>query len=130
MHITILAHGSRGDVQPYLALGVGLKQAGHSVRLAAPEMFRPFVTEYGLEFAPLAGDPRILMQTAVEQAGGKPNLLRTVPVVLKYVTPVALQVIADGRRACEGTEAIVHSFLTATLGHEIALNQASRIFPL
>ncbi|MGB7417232.1 MAG: glycosyltransferase [Thermosynechococcaceae cyanobacterium] len=33
MHITILAIGSRGDVQPFVALGVGLKQAGYQVRL-------------------------------------------------------------------------------------------------
>ena len=28
MHITVLAHGSRGDVQPYVALGPGLEDAG------------------------------------------------------------------------------------------------------
>jgi hypothetical protein len=32
MHITILALGSRGDVQPYAVLGSGLKSAGHQVR--------------------------------------------------------------------------------------------------
>lgn len=58
MHISVLAHSSRGDVQPYLALGVGFQRAGHEVRLAAPELFRGFVARYGLEFAPLAGDPR------------------------------------------------------------------------
>lgn len=121
MHITILAHGSRGDVQPYVALGLGLKQAGHCIRLAAPELFRPFVAEYGLEFAPLAGDPRILMQNAVEQAGGRPNLLRIAPVMLKYATPLALQVIKDARQACQGTQAIIHSLLTTVVGHEIAL---------
>ena len=34
MHITILAIGSRGDVQPYAALGMGLQAAGHQVRIA------------------------------------------------------------------------------------------------
>ena len=29
MNITILTIGSRGDVQPFVALGVGLKEAGH-----------------------------------------------------------------------------------------------------
>jgi sterol 3beta-glucosyltransferase len=121
MHITILAHGSRGDVQPYVALGLGLKEAGHSVRIAAPELFRVFVAEYGLEFAPLAGDPRILMQSVVEQAGGRSGLLRAAPVVLRFATSVALQVIQDARQACLGTEAIIHSLLMTTVGHEIAL---------
>jgi sterol 3beta-glucosyltransferase len=35
MHIAILTIGSRGDVQPYVALGVAPKSAGHTVTLAA-----------------------------------------------------------------------------------------------
>lgn len=124
MHITILAYGSRGDVQPYIALGLGLKQAGHTVRVAAPEMFRSFVTDHNLEFAPLAGDPRILIQDAVERGGGRTSLLRIGPAILKYAAPLALQVIKDARQACQGTEAIIHTFLTAVAGHEIALQMA------
>lgn len=37
MQITIIAGGSRGDVQPYVALGQGLKGAGHLVHLLAPQ---------------------------------------------------------------------------------------------
>ena len=36
MNITILTHGTRGDVQPFVALALGLQKAGHRVRLAAP----------------------------------------------------------------------------------------------
>ena len=67
---TILAHGSRGDVQPYVALGRGLRQAGHRVRLACPARFEQMVVDNGLEFAPLAGDPTTLardLRTLVEQ---------------------------------------------------------------
>lgn len=39
MHITILTIGSRGDVQPFIALGLGLKQAGHHVQLATHSNF-------------------------------------------------------------------------------------------
>ena len=82
MRITLLAHGSRGDVQPYVALGAGLRQAGHTVRLAAPEMFRTFVEEHGLEFAPLAGDPTRLAQDLVERGGVGSNVLQQVRVIL------------------------------------------------
>ena len=68
MHVTILAYGSRGDVQPYVALGAGFRRAGHSVRLAAPRMFGSFVTEHGLEFSPLAGNPAQLVIQAVAVA--------------------------------------------------------------
>ncbi len=43
INITILTQGSRGDVQPYVALGTGLKKAGYHVRMPAPEVFRPLV---------------------------------------------------------------------------------------
>lgn len=50
MIVSILTGGSRGDVQPYLALGKRLRQAGHSVRLIASDDFELFVTEAGLTF--------------------------------------------------------------------------------
>jgi len=43
MRIVILAMGSRGDVQPYVALGKGLHAAGHGVRLLASENYGSFV---------------------------------------------------------------------------------------
>ncbi|MDX2139288.1 MAG: glycosyltransferase [Chloroflexota bacterium] len=49
--ITIVASGSRGDVQPYVALGKGLKDAGYTVRLLASENFAALAGEAGLEFA-------------------------------------------------------------------------------
>ncbi|WP_028604232.1 glycosyltransferase [Ottowia thiooxydans] len=52
---TILALGSRGDIQPLLALAMGLKKAGYSVRFAAPADFEEWVSGLGLEYARLAG---------------------------------------------------------------------------
>ena len=50
MKIVIPASGSRGDVQPYIALGGGLKAAGHHVRLVTSDDFETLVREAGLEF--------------------------------------------------------------------------------
>jgi hypothetical protein len=50
MRIAIIAPGSRGDVQPYIALGKGLAKAGHGVRLVPPQDFdlaRTRVVAYG-----------------------------------------------------------------------------------
>lgn len=55
----ILIVGSRGDVQPFIALGKGLKAAGHRVRLSTHVNFREFVSENGLEFYPLKGTTTI-----------------------------------------------------------------------
>lgn len=64
MHITILALGSRGDVQPYAALGKGLKTAGHAVRFITFEAFAPLIAENGLDFHPIHGDPQGLVTSA------------------------------------------------------------------
>ncbi len=53
MNITLLAIGSRGDVQPLVALGVGLRQRGHAVRLVAGDEFEALAGGAGLEFVPL-----------------------------------------------------------------------------
>lgn len=50
MRITILASGSRGDVEPYVALGKGLAEAGHAVRLVTHEDFEGLVASNGIEF--------------------------------------------------------------------------------
>ena len=63
MHITIVAIGSRGDIQPYIALGQGLQQAGHDVRLNTHLDFEALVREHHLEFAPLHGNVCDLMSS-------------------------------------------------------------------
>jgi UDP:flavonoid glycosyltransferase YjiC (YdhE family) len=60
MRITILTYRSRGNVQPFLPLSLGLMANGHSVKLAAPARFRELVEEHGIDFVSLAGDPEDL----------------------------------------------------------------------
>lgn len=48
MRVAVLAIGSRGDVQPYVALGQGLRNAGHDVRFVTTEEFAPLAREHGL----------------------------------------------------------------------------------
>eukprot|EP01113_Clastostelium_recurvatum_P008439 TRINITY_DN13989_c0_g2_i1.p1 TRINITY_DN13989_c0_g2~~TRINITY_DN13989_c0_g2_i1.p1 ORF type:complete len:254 (+),score=45.06 TRINITY_DN13989_c0_g2_i1:34-762(+) len=58
LHITILASGSRGDIQPYAVLAYGLQKRGHTVRLATEERMRPFVYTFpGVEYVHVSGDP-------------------------------------------------------------------------
>lgn len=49
-HIAVFASGSRGDVQPYIALAQGLQQAGHNVLMVASQDFETLATEAGLPF--------------------------------------------------------------------------------
>ncbi|CAF4184998.1 unnamed protein product, partial [Rotaria sordida] len=67
--ILMLIVGTRGDVQPFIALAKALLSHGHRVRLATHEVFRTFVRENGIEFYPLAGNPADLMSFMVKNAG-------------------------------------------------------------
>lgn len=43
MEITILTYLSRGDVQPFIPLSLGLQECGHSIKLAAHSEFASLV---------------------------------------------------------------------------------------
>ncbi|KAJ5298272.1 uncharacterized protein N7443_006392 [Penicillium atrosanguineum] len=74
MNIVIQVVGSRGDIQPFVALGIALKEAGHRVRVATHETFRSFILEVGLEFFNIGGDPRKLMAYMVKNPGLLPSM--------------------------------------------------------
>jgi len=69
MNICIMVVGTRGDVQPFIAIGNRLQQHGHRVRLATHAVYREFVVEHGLEFYPLGGDPKELAAYMVKTGG-------------------------------------------------------------
>ncbi|KAI5367462.1 putative UDP-glucuronosyl/UDP-glucosyltransferase, ubiquitin interacting [Septoria linicola] len=74
MNVVIQVVGSRGDVQPFVALGKVLKETyGHRVRLATHPNFKDFVTENGLEFFTIGGDPQALMAFMVKNPGLMPG---------------------------------------------------------
>lgn len=74
LNIVIHVVGSRGDVQPFLALGNELQKYGHRVRLATHGRFKDFVHDSGLEFYPIGGDPGDLMSYMVKNPGLIPSM--------------------------------------------------------
>ncbi|MEM7335735.1 MAG: glycosyltransferase [Chloroflexota bacterium] len=61
MKLSIITIGSRGDVQPYVALGCGLQKAGFDVSIVTYEYYRQFIEAYGLKLKPLQGDPKEIL---------------------------------------------------------------------
>ncbi|KAJ6681491.1 STEROL 3-BETA-GLUCOSYLTRANSFERASE [Salix koriyanagi] len=57
LKIAMLVVGTRGDVQPFLAIAERLQEFGHHVRLATHANFCSFVRSAGVDFYPLGGDP-------------------------------------------------------------------------
>ncbi|KAL4914590.1 hypothetical protein BDW62DRAFT_204479 [Aspergillus aurantiobrunneus] len=74
LNIVIQAIGSRGDIQPFLAIGKRLKSHGHRVRLATHLSFRETVESENLEFFNVGGDPAELMAFMVKNPGLMPDM--------------------------------------------------------
>ncbi|KAI5927322.1 hypothetical protein F4810DRAFT_360708 [Camillea tinctor] len=75
LNVVIQIVGSRGDVQPFVALGQVLKNTyGHRVRVATHPTFQKFVEENGLEFFNIGGDPAELMAFMVKNPGLMPGI--------------------------------------------------------
>ncbi|OKH44340.1 hypothetical protein NIES2101_28445 [Calothrix sp. HK-06] len=121
MHITILTVGSRGDVQPYIALGLGLQDAGYKVTLATHPPFKSLVCNYGLSFAPVEGDMQAMLNQETGQkileSGGNP--LKSVRRFAEATEAMLETMLLDFWNACQGTDVII-SAVTATAGYNIA----------
>lgn len=66
MRIVCLTIGSRGDVQPYIALCKALIKEGHDCCIATHAEFEPWVRKHGIDFRPVDGNPTELMAICVE----------------------------------------------------------------
>jgi sterol 3beta-glucosyltransferase len=60
--IVIFTIGTQGDVRPCIALGQGMRRAGHRVRIATSTNFRKRVADAGLEFFPLTADFQAMLE--------------------------------------------------------------------
>lgn len=75
LNVVIHVVGSRGDVQPFVALGQVLKNTyRHRVRLATHPVFKDFVESNGLEFFSVGGDPAALMAFMVKNPSLIPSM--------------------------------------------------------
>ena len=68
MNIGIFTYGTRGDLQPYVALALGLMDKGHKVTLSATEDFQDFVEGFGVTFLPLWGNAETMMNSSEGQS--------------------------------------------------------------
>lgn len=65
-HYVCLTIGSRGDVQPYIALGLGLKEQGHTVTIVTHAEYKEWIEGWGIRHRTAGGDPGALMKLSVE----------------------------------------------------------------
>lgn len=124
MRVALLALGSRGDVQPFVALGLALIARGHSVRLLAAADYEDLAEGAGLPYAAVGGRIAELMdfdatRDALDAAGGRLPLGFARSFVAQ-IEPVLIDMARDCLHACQGAELIVASTLGVYVGAQIA----------
>jgi len=121
--VVILSIGSRGDVQPCIALALGLQQSGYLVRLVSHAEYKTLAREHGVEeYFQLRGNPQALLQDTPEgqaflQSGTNPFTIGK--IFLAAIGDLMDPLLADSLRASEDADIILFSPL-AFFGHYIA----------
>jgi UDP:flavonoid glycosyltransferase YjiC (YdhE family) len=107
-HIYFLCSGTRGDVQPYLALGVRLRQAGHTVTITTHPPFRALVEARGLRFGLMDGNPsETMMRTGSKPVFSPGTGLHESLAWLREMRAVYARMLASAWQACCEAEALV-----------------------
>lgn len=99
--------GSRGDVQPGIALALGLKAAGHRVRLAAPPTFERQILDRGLDFHRVTLDPQEAVRLQLQN--GDANLVEFVWRARETLAPIMQENAQQLFDACEDADAIIYT---------------------
>jgi sterol 3beta-glucosyltransferase len=113
--VLIMTLGTRGDVQPFLALARGLAAAGHDAVLAAPRRFDEFVRNHDVRFAGIDDGPLRLMDgggavredVATGGLGKRLALARQMPAMFARTLEDCWTVASDGPGA--GADVVVHN---------------------
>ena len=121
MNILIITFGSTGDVQPYVALGKGLKAAGHEVTLCTAEQFEPLITEHGLNYGYMTGELLKLIDSdagreALEETVGVFGSLKAMAKLARQTNPLNRQMILDSWAAAQQVKPHVVIYHPKALG--------------
>ena len=110
--ITFIASGTRGDVQPAVALGKALHQRGHTVRILAGANFADWIRQHGLLPLPTQID----MQALMASEGGRDwvekghNPVLQLRIMSQLLAKHGMQIARDAWAACQGSDLIISSF--------------------
>lgn len=106
LRITCLTIGSRGDVQPYIALCKRLLEEGHRPKIATHAEFKGWVTKHGIEFANVDGDPAELMRICVENGMFTYSFLKEASVKFRGWID---ELLTSAWKACQDTDILIES---------------------
>ncbi len=106
MNVFIATIGTRGDVQPYVALGEALHQAGHTVTICTSTRYAALVTERGLQYGQLSDELVALVETpagraAIAGAGGSIGGMRALMRLIRQSIRIQQDLCRNGWTAAQ-----------------------------
>jgi sterol 3beta-glucosyltransferase len=129
MRVDILAIGSQGDVQPCVALGMGLQRAGHRVRVVTLGGFEDLVRSRGLEHLVIGESPQDVANTDAGRVWIQ-NRASVLGFVRGFVQ-VANSLIEDGIRsywrACQDAEHDTEMVIVSAMGLPVGSHIAEKL---
>lgn len=111
--IVIATMGSRGDVEPYIALGIALKKRGFDVIISAPQVYGQLVEKHGLGYRELkAVNPQEMMKIPeVETQFDKGNMVGALFLLLKKAKGVIKKYLQEMYENMEGADLIITTMI-------------------
>jgi vancomycin aglycone glucosyltransferase len=108
VRVLIAAMGSRGDVQPMLALAMALRARGHQVLVSAPPDFEAWAGELGLPFLASGPNTQELLNEHAAAMGANPlPILRAMRKIIVTEVPASFERTLAAARGCD---AIVYAW--------------------
>jgi sterol 3beta-glucosyltransferase len=128
MKIGIFTYGTRGDVQPYIALALGLIEKGHEVIFAAPENFKDFVEGFGIYFHPLYGNAEEMMNSPEGQSVLKTeNTIKLMQYFFKVLNRIKIPLRKSYVDCIGKVDVIIANSVTLPIVSAIAEQQNKKI---
>src|SRR5512140_2882052 len=108
VRIVLAPFGSRGDLQPFLALGQALRAKGHDVLVAAAPSYRQWVEEEGLGFREAGGDLESWLRRRGRTATRPLSLYRALAAFVRDGAPLWFQQTCAAVRDADLVVATLH----------------------
>ena len=132
LHVVIVTVGSRGDVQPYLAMGLALQKRGHRVTMALEARMAPLARQFGLATAHIEGDfGGLMFEKGTHEVLARGNLHEIATLLGCWAArwPRAA-VLRSYETALQGADVVVGAGMTMTASFSVAESIGAGWLPL
>lgn len=126
MRIVILSIGTQGDVRPFVALGLGLKQQGHNVCIASGKTCEALVRQHGLDFSPITADFLEIMAKDPRAMQKGLNPFALVKTVRGHLKDMAKDWAEQGKAAVAGADLVIGNGMVSLLAASLAELEGAR----